>query len=58
MLVFSVIVYVSLLCIFLSLSTPNFGTLSRYRVGFISFFFLLVAGRHPLLNKLESWVQR
>lgn len=35
--------YCVVLCVFLALSTPNFGTLSRYRVGFLPFFvFMLV----------------
>ncbi|MFZ1806246.1 MAG: hypothetical protein WAU36_03435 [Cyclobacteriaceae bacterium] len=42
LLLFSVGVYVCLLAIFLTLSTPNFGTLSRYRVGFLPFFFFLL----------------
>lgn len=35
----TLLAYVVLLCIFLALSTPNFGTLSRYRVGFLPYFF-------------------
>lgn len=58
MLVFSLIVYVVLLCIFLTLSTPNFGTLSRYRVGFLPFFFLLIGGNNPLLQRLQPFIQR
>lgn len=36
-LIFSILVYCFILCVFLTLSTPNFGTLIRYRVGFIPF---------------------
>ncbi len=36
------VVYIGLLAIFLTLSTPNFGTLSRYRIGFLPFFFFLL----------------
>jgi hypothetical protein len=42
LLVLSIVVYTVLLCVFLTLSTPNFGTLSRYRVGFLPFLVLLV----------------
>lgn len=42
MLIFSVAMYITLLCIFLTLSTPNFGTLSRYRVGFLSYFVFIL----------------
>lgn len=53
----SAAVYVILLCIFLALSTPNYGTLSRYKTGFVSFFFLLVACNSPLVNRLKRFVQ-
>jgi hypothetical protein len=49
MLVSSAIIYIVLLCIFLALSTPNFGSLSRYRIGFLPFFTFLIAYRNPLL---------
>lgn len=42
LLIFSIIVYVALLAIFLTLSTPNFGTLSRYRIGFLPFIFFIL----------------
>ncbi|MBL7870287.1 MAG: hypothetical protein JNM78_01650 [Cyclobacteriaceae bacterium] len=45
-------VYIVLLCIFLALSTPNLGTLSRYRVGFLPFFIFIIAYRNPLLDYL------
>jgi hypothetical protein len=53
LLVYSTIVYVVLLCIFLALSTPNFGTLSRYRTGFLPFFAFLVMYRNPLLSRFS-----
>jgi hypothetical protein len=56
LLVLTTITYVSLLCIFLSLSTPNFGTLSRYRVGFLPFFVMLIMSNNPLVNsKVLRW---
>jgi len=54
MILFSIIVYVLLLCIFLALSTPNFGTLSRYRVGFLPFFVFLITVSNPLISKLVT----
>lgn len=39
--------YIVIVCIFLSLSTPNFGTLSRYRIGFLPFFALLLMLNTP-----------
>jgi hypothetical protein len=47
------LVYSIVLCVFLALSSPNFGTLSRYRVGFLPFFVLLVTAHHPWLLKLQ-----
>src|SRR5690606_30639556 len=42
LLLLAAIVSCIILCVFLSLSTPNFGTLSRYRIGFIAVFVMLV----------------
>jgi len=42
LLLLSALTYIILLAIFLALSTPNFGTLSRYRVGFLPFLFLIL----------------
>lgn len=52
LLIYSAIVYILILCAFLALSTPNFGTLSRYRIGFLPFFLLLILYRSPLLQKI------
>ena len=49
-LVLSVIVFIVILCIFLALSTPNLGTLSRYRVGFLPFFIFLITYQNPLVT--------
>ena len=44
LLIFSVVVYIVILCVFLALSTPNLGTLARYRIGFQPFLvFVLLA---------------
>jgi hypothetical protein len=55
LMIYSAIVYVTLLCIFLSLSTPNFGTLSRYRIGFLPVFCFLIFYNNPLWDKLKSF---
>jgi|APTNR8051073442_1049403.scaffolds.fasta_scaffold00070_96 hypothetical protein len=49
-LIISILAYSILLCVFLALSTPNFGTLIRYRVGFLPFFVLLIVNQ-PFLTK-------
>jgi len=48
----SLIAYTSLLCIFLALSTPNFGTLSRYRIGMLPFFAMAILHVNPLLRRM------
>lgn len=52
------LVYSLVLCVFLALSSPNFGTLSRYRVGFLPFFVFLVTAHHPWLLKLQRRLNR
>lgn len=50
LLILSVILYCAFLSIFLALSTPNFGTLARYGVGFLPFVVLLVMNQ-PWITK-------
>lgn len=47
-LVLALFVFVILLGILLPLSTPNFGTLSRYRIGYLAFFAFLVLSALPV----------
>jgi hypothetical protein len=49
-----VITYSVLLCIFLALSTPNFGTLIRYRVGFLPFLLVLICRQSFLVRFLSK----
>ena len=58
MLVFAAMVYVILLAVFITLSTPNFGTLSRYRVGYLPFFVTIILGARPVLTVLERSFNR
>lgn len=46
--------YCVVLAIFLALSTPNLGTLSRYRVGFLPFLIYLLSVDNPLLSFLQK----
>lgn len=41
-LVFIMILYVLILAVFLSLSTPNLGTLERYKVGILPFYIFMI----------------
>lgn len=54
LLIFSTIVFVAVLCVFLALSTPNYGTLSRYRVGFLPFLVFLLTIQNALINKMMT----
>lgn len=58
MLVFSAGMYILLLCVFITLSTPNFGTLSRYRCGYIPYFVFLLLCSPPVLRILQSSFNR
>ncbi len=51
MLLLAAMVYCFTLCTFLTLSTPNFGTLIRYRVGFLPIFVFLITASNPLFQK-------
>ena len=50
---FGIVTFVALLSVFITLSTPNFGTLSRYRVGYEPFFVCMVLSYSPLTQMLE-----
>ncbi len=48
--IFPLLVYTATLCIFLALSTPNFGTLSRFRIGFLPFFIFMIWQGNPFID--------
>lgn len=50
----ALLVYVAILCVLMALSTPNFGTLSRYRIGFLPFFVFAITYRNPLIDFLKK----
>lgn len=50
LLIIAVLSYCVLLCVFVAISTPNFGTLVRYRIGFLPFLLLLIINQ-PLIVK-------
>jgi len=57
LLLLSVLMYIVLLCIFLALSTPNLGSLSRYRVGFLPFLIFIISYRNPLLTYFSKRIK-
>lgn len=46
--------YCVVLCILLSLSTPNLGSLSRYRIGFLPFLVFIVCYKNPILQRITK----
>lgn len=50
----AIVVYVILLAIFITLSTPNLGTLARYRVGYLPFFVFLLLLAPPIAIRLQN----
>lgn len=54
----SAIFYCLALSIFLSLSAPNFGTLLRYKVGFLPVFLLIITLNNPLLKRIMHWLNK
>lgn len=52
LLLIAAVLFVIIMAIFLTLSAPNYGTLIRYKSGFLPFFVLLITMRNPWLNKL------
>jgi len=57
-LAFATIVYVIILAVLITLSTPNLGTLVRYRVGFLPFFVLLILWENHLLQIVVHQLQK
>jgi hypothetical protein len=57
-LIFACVTYVAALSIFITLSTPNFGTLSRYRVGYLPYFIFLMLSDERLTRILQTAYDR
>lgn len=53
LLVLAILVYSATLCILLAISTPNFGTLVRYRIGFLPFLVMLLINQ-PFIVRILS----
>ncbi|HTJ52167.1 MAG TPA: hypothetical protein VL443_22050 [Cyclobacteriaceae bacterium] len=54
----SMLVYIVLLGVFLALSAPNFGTLSRFRAGFIPFYVMIICIDNPIIKGLSNFLER
>lgn len=51
---FSIALYCIVLAIFIAYSTPNFGTLERYKAGYMSFFIMWVLSGNYLFNMFRK----
>ena len=62
LILFAMLFYCAALAILLTWSSPNFGTLVRYKAGFMPIFLLLVLEKNPaitfLLNKAKAILNR
>lgn len=54
LLIIALLVYSIVLCLFLAISTPNFGTLVRYRIGFLPFLLVLLVNRPVVVRTLAK----
>ena len=50
----SLVLYVGILSILLVYASPNFGSLIRYRTGYLSFFVLMILYHNPVLGFLKG----
>lgn len=57
-LIVAALTYAIWLCIFITLSTPNFGTLVRYRVGYLPFFCFIILLQNPVNAFLQRLISR
>lgn len=51
-LIFSIVAYILILASFMALSSPNFGTLVRYKIAFLPFFIYIIIVDNPMADKL------
>jgi hypothetical protein len=47
-------VYILILALFLAIASPNFGSLTRYKVAFLPFLLFLIMKDNYLINKLKE----
>ncbi len=53
----SIVLYVSILAVFMAFASPNWGSLVRYKVGYLPFFLLLILNKNPFIRQLEDKVK-
>jgi len=50
----STCIFILMLAFLLPVASPNWGSLARYKAGYIPFFLLLITFRNPFISYLES----
>lgn len=58
LLILASLTFVVVLCVFITISAPNLGTLSRYRVGYLSFFVFILLCENPVVDYVERSISR
>lgn len=57
-LILASLAFIVVLCVFITISAPNLGTLSRYRVGYLSFFVFIILCENPVVDYAERSISR
>ena len=57
LLVSGVLIYCAVMAIFLSYSAPNFGTLVRYKVGYLPFLVMVILNRNIVFERLAKKIR-
>jgi hypothetical protein len=52
--VFAALVYIFITATLMAFISPNWGTLSRYKAGYLPFLLLLITNNNPLISYLEQ----
>jgi hypothetical protein len=53
----SLTIYIAVLAIFMAFASPNWGSLVRYKIGFLPFFLLLILNNNPFVFQLEKVIR-
>ncbi len=50
----SIVIYIFILAVFMAFASPNWGSLVRYKIGYLPFFLLLILNSNPIIFQLEK----
>jgi hypothetical protein len=50
-----VVSYIVFMALFMAFSTPNWGTLVRYKVAYLPLYVLLITANHPFFKRLDLY---